>query len=100
LETQPTETEGKQEKKKIVGKTNDGKELEAENRKFICFVPLFSSAFIFTLLNRFPFKKNSARKPYPLHTTKRHSAWASPRSAKEAGGGRQNKKRKILAQIF
>jgi len=57
LETQPTETEGKQEKKKI-GKTNDGKELEMENRKFICFVPLFSSALIlliFTLLNRFPF---------------------------------------------
>jgi len=29
-----------------------------ENRKFICFVPLFSSALIlliFTLLNRFPF---------------------------------------------
>jgi hypothetical protein len=93
------ETEGKQEKKKI-GKTNDGKELETENRKFICFVPLnrkfiyfvplFSSALIFTLLNGFPFFKKKLLHGSLIHRTQLNAAVSGqvrgpPRTREEAG---------------
>jgi len=105
LETQPTETEGKQEKKKKLERQtmemNWRRKTENSFVLFLYFLPHlfylfshFSTDFLFFFLN------TSSWKPYPLHATKRRNAWASPRSAKDAGGDRQNKKRKILAQIF